>query len=66
VQGAPFAEVMYKARPSLMNIEYGLFMKACNHELMAEIGLLLYSTWQHDEEWIPELLSSLMKEKNRT
>jgi hypothetical protein len=54
---------MDKARSSLMNLDYGIFPKACNSERMAEIGWLLYSTHQQDEERISELLSSLVNER---
>jgi hypothetical protein len=53
---------MDKARSSLMNLDYGIFPKACDHERMAEIGWLLYSTCQQDEERLSELLSSLVQE----
>jgi hypothetical protein len=35
---------MDKARPSLSNLECGIFPKACNHKEMAEVGWFLYST----------------------
>jgi hypothetical protein len=35
---------MHKARQTLVNLEYGLFPKACDHEDTAEVGWLLYST----------------------
>jgi hypothetical protein len=44
-----------------MNLDYGLFPKACDHERTAEIGWLLYSTRQQDEERISELISLLVQ-----
>jgi len=46
-----------------MNLEYGLFPKASNHEETAEVGWLLYSMHQHDEERVSDLISNLVKEK---
>ncbi len=54
---------MDKARSSLMNLDYGIFPRACDHERTAEIGWLLYSTRQQDEERLSELLSSLVQEQ---
>jgi hypothetical protein len=45
-----------------MNLEYGLFPKACDHEDTAEVGWLLYSTRQQNEERISGLISQLVKE----
>jgi len=39
-----FMHKMHKARQTLVNLEYGLFPKACDHEDTAEVGWLLYST----------------------
>jgi hypothetical protein len=46
-----------------MNIDFGIFTKACDHEVTAEIGWLLYSNRQQDEERLLELLSNLIQEK---
>lgn len=54
---------MGKARSSLTNMDYGLFPRASDHESAGEIGWLLYSTCQQDEERISDLLSNLMKDK---
>jgi hypothetical protein len=62
-QNLTFHEFMSKARSSLINMEYGLFPKASDHESAGEIGWLLYSTRQQDEERISDLLSNLTKEK---
>jgi len=43
-QNVSFTEFMGKARSSLMNLDNGIFPKACDHERTAKIGLLLYST----------------------
>jgi hypothetical protein len=45
------------ARSSLMNMDYGLFPKASDHETAAEIGWLLYYTRSQDEERLSELIS---------
>jgi hypothetical protein len=61
-QNISFSDFMDKARSSLMNLDYGIFPRACDHERTAEIGWLLYSTRQQDEERLSELLSSLVQE----
>jgi len=38
------------ARPSLMNMDFGIFPKASDHEISSEVGWLLYSTRSQDEE----------------
>jgi hypothetical protein len=53
---------MDKARASLMNLDYGLFPKACDHECTSEIGWLLYSARQQDEERVSEMISNLVNE----
>ena len=49
-QNVSFTDFMDKARSSLMNLDHGIFPKACDHERTAEIGWLLYSTRQQDGE----------------
>jgi hypothetical protein len=56
---------MDKAPSSLMNLDYGLFSKACDHERTAKIGWLLYSTHQQDKERISEMISKLVQESVR-
>jgi 3-deoxy-D-manno-octulosonic-acid transferase len=46
-----------------MSLNYGIFPKACDHERIAEIGWLLYSTHQQDEECVLDLISNLVKYK---
>jgi hypothetical protein len=46
-----------------MNLEYGLFPKACDHVETAEVGWLLYSTRQQNEERISDIISHLVKER---
>jgi hypothetical protein len=43
-QQITFYEFMDRAWQTLVNLEYGLFPKACDHEDAAEVGWLLYST----------------------
>jgi hypothetical protein len=62
-QNITFQELMDIARALLMNRDFGLFSKASDHESLVGIGWLLYSTRQHDEERISDLLSRLLKEK---
>jgi hypothetical protein len=62
-QNISFHDFMDKARSSLMNLDYGIFSKVCDHERTSEIGWLLYSTWQQDEERISELISNLVNAK---
>ncbi len=62
-QSIAFSEFMDLARSSLMNMDYGLFPKASDHETAAEIGWLLYSTRSQDEERLSELISELVQEK---
>jgi len=62
-QNISFHDFMDKASSSLMNLDYGIFSKACDHERTAEIGWLLYSTRQQDEERISELISNLVNAK---
>jgi hypothetical protein len=58
-----FGELMDICRSSLMNMDFGIFTKACDHEVTAEIGWLLYSNRQQEEERILELLPNLIREK---
>jgi hypothetical protein len=62
-QNTSFHDFMDKARSSLMNLDYCIFTKACDHERTSEIGWLLYSTRQQDEERISELISNLVNAK---
>jgi len=55
--------IMDKARQAFINFKYGSFPKASDHEETAEVGWLLYSTRQQDEERISEMISNLFKEK---
>jgi hypothetical protein len=55
--------IMDKARQAFINLKYGSFPKASDHEETAEVGWLLYSTRQQDEERISEMISNLVKEK---
>ncbi len=54
---------MDKACQSLINLDYGLFPKASNHEDTAEVGWLFYSTQQQDEEHVSDLISRLVGER---
>jgi hypothetical protein len=40
-QNISFPDFMEKARSSLMNLDYGIFPKASDHEHTAEIGWFL-------------------------
>jgi hypothetical protein len=62
-QSLPFATFMEKTRHSLDNQAFSLWPKASDHELAADVGWLLYSTRQQDEERMAELISSLVGEK---
>jgi hypothetical protein len=62
-QSIPFSEFMDKARHSLDNQSFSLWPKATDLEFAAEVGLLLYSTRQQDEDRLSELLSSLAGKK---
>ena len=53
---------MDKAGSSLNNLEYGLYPRASNHESAAEIGWLLYSIREQNEERISDMLSKLTGE----
>jgi hypothetical protein len=53
--------IMDKARQAFINFKYGSFPKASDHEETAEVGWLLYSTRQQDEERISEMISNLVK-----
>jgi len=48
--------------PSLMNMDFGVFPKASDHEVSSEVGWLLYSTKSQDKERPSELISALVKE----
>ncbi len=61
-QAISFNTFMDKTRHSLENQSFSLWPKASDHELAADIGWLLYSTRQQDEERIAEMVSSLVGE----
>ncbi len=61
-QNKSFSEFMEIARPLLMNMDFGLFPKASDHEVSSEVGWLLYSTRSQDEERLLELISTLVKD----
>jgi hypothetical protein len=50
---------MDKAGSSLANLSYGLWPKASDHEVTADIGWLLYSTRFQDEARLSTLFSNL-------
>jgi len=58
-----FYDIMDKAQQVLLNLENGLFPKASDHEDTAEVGWLLCSTRQQDEERNPDFISNIVKEK---
>jgi hypothetical protein len=62
-QSIPFAAFMEKTRHSLENQAFSHWPKASDHELAADIGWLLYSTRQQDEERLAEMISTLTGEK---
>jgi hypothetical protein len=62
-QSIPFSTFMEKTRHSLENQDFGLWPKATDHELAVDLGWLLYSTRQQDENRIAEMVSSLTGEK---
>jgi hypothetical protein len=53
---------MEKARLPLINLDFGIFPKASDHEETSEVGWLLYSTHQQNEERMSELISNLVQE----
>jgi hypothetical protein len=59
-QNIPFTEFMELARPSLMNMDFGIFPKASDHETLAEVGWMLYSTRSQDKERLAEMMSLLV------
>jgi hypothetical protein len=61
-QNITFLNLMEKARSSLANMEFGIFPKASDHDEAAEVGWLSYSTRFQDEEWISDLISTLVRE----
>jgi hypothetical protein len=58
-----FHEFMDKARTALINLDYGIFPKALDHEETADVGWFLYSTRYQDEEQLSEMLSTLIQER---
>ncbi len=61
-QNLPFLTFMEKARHSLENNSFSLWLKASSHESASEVGWLLYSTRQQDEGRLAETFSSLSGE----
>jgi len=61
-QNLPFLTFMEKARHSLENNSFSLWLKASSHESASEVGWLLYSTRQQDEGRLAEMFSSLSGE----
>jgi hypothetical protein len=53
---------MDKARLLLMNLDFGIFPKACIHKEISEVGWLLYSTRQQNEERFSELIYNLVNQ----
>ncbi len=62
-QSVSFNTFMEKTRHSLENQSFSLWPKASDHELAADIGWLLYSTREQEEERIAEMVSALTGEK---
>ncbi len=62
-QSISFATFMDKTRHSLENQDFSLWPKASDHELASNVGWLLYSTRQQDEERIAEKISQLTGER---
>jgi len=54
---------MYKAQSALINLDYGIFFKASDHEEASELGWLLYSTYYQDEESFQSIISFNCKTK---
>jgi hypothetical protein len=61
-QSIPFATFMEKTRHSLENQDFSLWPKASDHELATDVGWLLYSTRQQDEERIAEIMTKFTGE----
>jgi hypothetical protein len=62
-QSVSFNMFMEKTRHSLENQSFSLWPKASDHELAADIGWLLYSTREQEEERVAEMVSALTGEK---
>jgi hypothetical protein len=62
-QSIPFACFMEKMRHSLENQAFSFWPKASDHELATDIGWLVYSTRQQDEDRIAKMISLLSGEK---
>jgi hypothetical protein len=54
---------MEKTRHSLENQDFSLWPKASHHELAMDVGWLLYSTRQQDEERLADMMSKISGEK---
>ncbi len=61
-QNKPFREVMERAMSSLRNHNLGVYPRACDHENSSDVGWLLYSARQQDDERLAHLLSTLTGE----
>jgi hypothetical protein len=61
-QNKPFKEVVEKIVGSIHNQDIGVWPKASDHESSTDVGWLLYSTRQKDEERLSALLSNLTGE----
>jgi hypothetical protein len=61
-QSISFPTFMEKAWHSLENQDFSLWPKASDHELAMDVGWLLYSTRQQDEERIADMISKLTGE----
>jgi hypothetical protein len=61
-QNKPFKEVVEKIVGSIRNQDIGVWPKASDHESSTDVGWLLYSTRQQDEERLSALLSNLTGE----
>ncbi len=53
---------MEKNRHSLENQDFSLWPKTSDHELASNVGWLLYSTCQQDEERLADMLSKITRE----
>jgi hypothetical protein len=61
-QTKPFQEIMDRTLSSLCNHNIGIYLKACDHKNTSDVGWLLYSARQQDEERPTHMLSSLTNE----
>jgi hypothetical protein len=61
-QPIPFSIFMDKAKYSLENNDFSLWIKALDNENTTDVGWLLYSTRAQDEERLTDMLSKLIGE----